>query len=241
MLPKAAEYMVSRGMRRGAFRYIPNGVDPAEWQSSEPLAPEVMVAIEAVRKRGRLLVLYAGAHGLANSLDVLLDASKLLRGTAEIVLVGDGPERERLASRVKNERLANVIMLGPVPKRTIPALLQEVDVAYLGLQSQPLFRFGVSPNKLMDYMMGARPIVMAIAAGNDPVREANCGITVHPDDPESIASAIIELSHRTVRERAQLGANGRRHVMEHHAYEVLARQFLEACTPADSMPDERRH
>jgi glycosyltransferase involved in cell wall biosynthesis len=227
MLPKARDYMQSRGMPPSAFRYIPNGIDPTEWTSSGALAPDIGAALEAVRKRGRLLVAYTGAHGLANALDVLLDAAKLLKGTAEVILVGDGPERERLALRVKNERLENVTMLGPIPKNSIPALLQAIDVAYIGLQSQPLFRFGISPNKLMDYMMSGRPVVMAIAAGNDPVTQANCGVTVPPDDPAAIAAAVRELSCTSAEARAQLGANGRRHVLERHSYDVLARRFLQ--------------
>lgn len=241
MLPNAAAYMRSRGMRPNAFHYIPNGVDPAEWRTSGSLTPDVARALDAVKKRGHVLVLYAGAHGLANSLDVLLDASGRLRGKAEIVLVGDGPERQRLARRVKAEERDNVTMVGPVPKQHIPALLQQADIAYLGLQSQPLFRFGISPNKLMDYMMSARPVVMAIAAGNDPVSEAKCGITVRPDDPDAIANAILELAGRTAEERAQLGENGRLYVLEHHAYQVLARQFLEACVSEDASTDEKRH
>lgn len=232
MLPKAREYMQSRGMPASAFHYIPNGIDPSEWTSSVALAPELAAALEAVRQRGRLVVAYAGAHGLANALDVLLDAANLLQATAEVILVGDGPERERLTLRVKNERLENVTMLGPIPKRSMPALLQAIDVAYLGLQSQPLFRFGISPNKLMDYMMSGRPVVMAIAAGNDPVTEAHCGVTVPPDDPSAVADAIRELSRTSAEARAQLGANGRRHVLEHHSYEVLARQFLQECSLA---------
>lgn len=239
MLPAAHEYMRSRGMSESAFHYIPNGVDPNEWCTREPLMPDIALALEVLRKRGHLLVAYAGAHGLANALDDLLDAAKLLRGIADIVLVGDGPERARLASRVKNEQLSNVTMLGPVARRAIPTLLQSIDVAYLGLQPQPLFRYGVSPNKLMDYMMSARPIVMAIAAGNDPVTEANCGKSVPPGDAAAIASAVIELSGRSPQERAELGENGRRYVLERHNYQALAREFLRACGSVGSAPHVR--
>jgi len=56
-----------------------------------------------------------------------------------------------------------------------------MDILYIGLQRQSLFRFGISPNKLMDYMMAARPIVCAVDAGNDIVSEAGCGITIQPE------------------------------------------------------------
>jgi glycosyltransferase involved in cell wall biosynthesis len=229
MLPKAAEYMTSRGMRPSAFHYVPNGVERTEWVDPAPLPGQIDDSLRRIRHRGLPIVAYAGAHGLANALDVLLDAAKLLEGIAEIVLVGDGPERDHLARRVANEALQNVTMFPSIPKRAIPAFLAAIDIAYLGLQSQPLFRFGISPNKLMDYMMAAKPIVMAIDAGNDPVGEAKCGITVPPGNPSAIRDAVAELAVKTKELRDELGLNGRKFVIERHSYEVLARQFLDAC------------
>src|SRR5690606_6102044 len=99
------------------------------------------------------------------------------------VLVGGGPDKPALQRWVAAERLSNVFFFDPIPKVQIPALLQRFDVAYIGWRRQPLYRFGIAPNKLMDYMMAARPILHAVEAGNDPVAEAGCGLTVTPEDP----------------------------------------------------------
>ena len=80
-----------------------------------------------------------------------------------------------------------------------------MDVLYIGLQSQPLFRFGVSPNKLMDYMMAARPVVCAIAGGNDPVDEAGCGLTIAPQDGAALAAAIRYMRQLAPEERERMG------------------------------------
>ena len=76
------------------------------------------------------------------------------------------------------ERLANVTMLAPIPKLQVPALLAQVDIAYIGWQRVPIYRFGIAPNKLMDYMMAGRAVLHSVEAGNDPVAEAGCGVTV---------------------------------------------------------------
>ena len=81
---------------------------------------------------------------------------------------------ETLKVRVAAERLQNVRMRDAVSKANISGLLKSMDVLYIGLQREPLFRFGISANKLMDYMMSARTIVSAIEAGNDPVSETGC-------------------------------------------------------------------
>ena len=73
-------------------------------------------------------------------------------------------------------------MLPPIPKLQVPAMLAQVDIAYIGWQRVPIYRFGIAPNKLMDYMMAGRAVLHSVEAGNDPVAEAGCGVTVAPQD-----------------------------------------------------------
>lgn len=55
-------------------------------------------------------------------------------------------------------KLDNVLFLDSILKKMVPAFLNKMDVLYIGLQNQKLFKFGISPNKLMDYMMASKPI-----------------------------------------------------------------------------------
>ncbi|MBK6863279.1 MAG: hypothetical protein IPG91_06670 [Ideonella sp.] len=85
-------------------------------------------------------------------------------------------------------------MFGPIAKRQIPSLLARFDVAYIGLQRVPIFRFGIAPNKLMDYMMAGCTVLSAIEAGNDPVGEAGCGLTVQPESAPAIIDGLRRLA-----------------------------------------------
>ena len=116
--------------------------------------------------------------------------------------------------------------LPPVPRQSIPELLTTMDILYIGLKKQPLFRFGVSPNKLMDYMMASKPIVYAIEASNDIVTECGCGLSVPPENPVATAEAIIKLTKMTPAEREALGERGKEYVLTHHDYKVLAKDFI---------------
>lgn len=147
-------------------------------------------------------------------------------------MVGTGPERERLMQRVRDENIRNITMLTAIPKSAIPTFLDKIDIAFIGLQQQRLFRFGIAPNKLMDYMMAKKPIVMAIEAGNDPVTEAGCGRTVPPEDPAAIRHAVLDLARLSPKQRASLGERGRAFVLENHLYPVLAKRFIEAISGA---------
>lgn len=230
MLPKADMHLREHGMAQGKFAYVPNGIDPAEWTDGASIALPAahLAAIRAARESGHLLVAYAGAHGVANALGSMLDAAALSRDEPVTwLLVGGGPEKPALQQRVAAEGLTNVVMLDPVPKATIPRLLREMDVLYLGLQSEPLFRFGISPNKLMDYMMAARPVICAIAAGNDPVADAGCGQSIAPEDPAALAAAVTQMRELAPEVRGRMGQAGRNYVERHHVYPVLARRFLD--------------
>lgn len=229
LLPMASDYMQEHGMAAEKFCCIPNGVSPDEWRcEAQPLPEEHGQAIRQIKQAGYFVVGYAGGHALSNALDSLLEAASRLRDRPiRIVLVGSGVEKSRLQQRAQSMGLDNVVFLPPVPKQTIPSLLREFDVCYLGWARSPLYRFGVCPNKLLDYMMAARPVIHAIDAGNDLVAEADCGISIPPEDADAIAGAMVAMSEKTPQELAGMGQNGQRHVMAYHSYPQLAQRFLD--------------
>jgi glycosyltransferase involved in cell wall biosynthesis len=228
MLPKAKEYMVSRGMAAEKFFYVPNGIDEAEWHAPETLSAALQSQLDALRAKGQPLVGYAGGHGLSNALNTLLDAAKILDGKVQVVFVGEGPEKDALAKRITAERIGNVTMLSVIPKAAVPAFLKSIDIAYIGWHPNPLYRFGISPNKLMDYMMAGKPVVHCVAAGNDPVAQAGCGLTVPPGNAAAVAGAVLQLANLSEARRAEMGASGREFILKNQTYRILARRFLDS-------------
>jgi len=225
MLPKTLEYMKSRGLKPEKWHYVPNGINMEEWESNEviPLATEAR--IESIKNKYSCLVAYTGSMGIANALTTFIDAARLLenKGIAFIV-VGKGPEKNALVQR--SEGIENVFFFEPVAKQQIPDLLPRFDLLYVGLQRQSLFRFGVSPNKLFDYMMAGKPVIQAIDAGNDPVAESGCGISIEPENPQALANAVLRIKNISNEERVQMGHAGRTYVLKHHDYKVLAEKCL---------------
>lgn len=231
MLPKVQGHMRAHGLDLKKLHIVPNGITLDEWEGEgEALdSPELVTHLALQRAAGRLVLGYAGSMGLPNALDVLLDAARLLKDEPiSIVLVGSGHERLRLEKRVADEGLANVAMFAPIPKRQIPALLAQFDIAYIGWQRTPIYRFGIAPNKLMDYMMARRPVLHSVEAGNDPVAEAQAGLTVPPEDPQAVAEGVRCLAALKPDERAAMGERGRAFVLAEHTYPVLAQRFINA-------------
>jgi glycosyltransferase involved in cell wall biosynthesis len=231
MLPKAGQYMESRGMDSKKLHIVPNGIDPREWLADSPALQESAdKVLAALRDRARSIIGYAGSHGTSNALETFLHAANLMRDDkVTFVLVGDGPDKIRLQQWAAAERLSNICFIDPILKDQIPALLQRFDLAYIGWRRQSLYRFGISPNKLMDYMMAARPVLHAVEAGNDPVKEAECGLTIAPEDPSATVNGIRALLSLSEDERIAMGQRGKDFVLNHQTYPILAKRFLAAC------------
>ena len=229
MLPKADSYMLEHGMASNKFVYIPNGIAVEEWENhNTPLPEQHRVVLDEIKKNGRFILGYAGGFGLSNALDYLVDAAFLLMNQPiTVVMVGQGPEKERLQKKIMEKGIRNVVFLPLVSKTAIPSLLASMDILYIGWNKQPLYRFGICPNKLLDYMMAAKPVIHAVAAGNDLVTESGCGISVPPENPVAIADVVVNFIRMEQEERARMGSLGKKHVLANFNYRTLANRFLE--------------
>ena len=220
LLPNASKHYEEGGMPAKNFRYLPNGVESdisevqetSNWPAS--IAPTDFV------------VGYGGSIGKANALRYLIDAAHLLKEEKSIhfVCVGKGDQLDALKHQASG--LSNVHFLPPVEKREFLAMLKKFTLCYIGLERESLFRFGVSPNKLFDYMLAKRPVLYAIDSGNKPVNEANCGWSVDAANPQLIANSIREAAKTNRAELDRMGENGYRFVMENHTYTHLAKQLV---------------
>jgi glycosyltransferase involved in cell wall biosynthesis len=238
ILPKAEPYMRERGLAPGKFHSIPNGITQEEiCGEAYPLPESYLREIRDIGK-GRFLVGYSGAHGLANALDSFLKSASEMPDVG-FILIGNGTEKDNLVQAFSS--FDNVLFLDPVPKKMIPSFLALMDALYIGLQRQSLFRFGISPNKIMDYMLARKPIICAIESGNDIVGEAACGITIAAENSKVIVDAIRQLKSTDVATLREMGERGRRYVLEHHDNSKLAAQMLGVITSAyESRMKQRR-
>lgn len=227
MLPKTQEYMKSRGLDLKKWHYVPNGFSMENWKRKQALNPKTKKSIEDIKTKFTKILAYTGTLGLANALDTLLDACHRIDSSVAVVIIGKGPEKESLQKRIEKENLSNCFILDSVTKNEIPKLLSLFDFLFIGLKYQPLFRFGISPNKMIDYMMAGKPVIQSIDAGNNMVEDAKCGISINPEDSEAIVKAIADLNKLPESELLKMGKNGRSYAEQHHDYHFLAKKFID--------------
>lgn len=208
-------YIASRCISPEKISVLPNGVYLEEFQVTESRTH----VRERLGLTDEFVVMYTGAHGPANALQTILDAADLMlhhpasRDVA-FVLIGDGPCKDELQRIAQARGLANVKMLPAVPKKSIPSLLNAADALVITLRSVELFSYGVSPNKMFEYMASGKPILCAIDGEMaNLVTSASAGVALKPEDPEAIVGAVISLMEDD-KGRSIYGANGRKFVEE---------------------------
>lgn len=228
MLPKTFEHTVNHGLNPEKWHYVPNGIFLSEWENHRKISSEIENFIKEKKQNAELNIAYVGTIGIANALDFYIDAAKIMHDKKiNFFIVGKGLEKERLIKRKDIENIDNLHFIDSVEKKTIPDLLNYFDILYIGWKKSPLYRFGISPNKIFDYMMSEKPIIHSVEAGNDLVAEAECGISVKPESPSEIVAAINFLKSKTSSELIDMGKRGKEFVLKNHEYSVLADNFID--------------
>lgn len=227
ILPDADKHIKERGFSTDKFVYVPNGILTGE-KKEAPMESTIQ-RLQELKEQGYFLVGYTGNHSPANVLDTMIDAAKKTTDEkVKYVLVGKGNVKNELIEYAKANNVTNVEFLDPVLKDNMDNVLQLLDIGYIGLKKQNLFNYGVSPNKLFDYMMAARPVIYAVEASNDPVSDCNCGISVPAENPDAVVDAVMKIKSLSEEEKIKMGQNGKDYVLTNHMYEGLADKFLNA-------------
>jgi len=203
--PGFITYVQQRGARR--VELLPNGSEP---EMFDPLADGRQFRDE-YNLAGKFVVMYAGAHGLSNDLNTVLDAAALLLNQAEIsvVLVGAGKDKPELMARAAGMGLSNVVFTPPISKGQMAHALAAADACIAILKPIELYKT-VYPNKVFDYMAAGRPVILAIdGVIREVVEGAEAGIFVPPGDATKLAEAINKLANDRQIARV-MGLAGRR-------------------------------
>lgn len=214
-----------RGVDESLIELVPNGCDI-----------ELMDGVSGAERPGEvadtdLVAIFAGAHGLANGLDAVLDAAAELnrRGRQDIkfLLIGNGMLKPKLVERAQAEGLDNVIFKDPMPKAELVRYLKGADIGIQSLANIPAFYFGTSPNKFFDYIAAGLPVL-----NNYPgwvaqmIEDEAAGFAVPPDNANAFADALEAAA--ADRERLEVMGNKARALAERDfARDTLSTRWLE--------------
>jgi hypothetical protein len=169
-------------------------------------------------------VLYLGTHGISQGLFTVADAAARLAGQPiRFAFVGDGADKPRLAKRVAELGLSNVMLLPSLPSAEVPALLAAADVCLVPLRQVPLFATFI-PSKMFEYLAAGRAVIGSVAGEAADILDEAGGVVVAPEDSAALAEAIRALA-ADPELRQQMGRAGRAHVERSYDRAALAREY----------------
>lgn len=231
MLDKAFPHMQRHGLTEERFCCVPNGYLKEEWENvdSITLPEEHTQLLEQLHKEGKTIIGFAGGHTQSTAMYVFIEAARLLNSHTDLafVLVGNGPQKPHLVALAEKHKLTNVYFLPPIDKNRIPKLLQQFDICYAGGVHSVLHKYGTSFNKIIDYMLAAKPIVKSVDEPNSEVERVGCGIQVEAENVEQVRQAIEKIADMTREERMVMGLKGHKYATENLEYHALSQQFID--------------
>jgi glycosyltransferase involved in cell wall biosynthesis len=219
------KFIRDKGIDPAKIELIPNGIVVGSWE------PDPSRRSEIRKKMGvpedHFVAIYSGAHGPANALEYVVKAGRHLEPGISIVLIGDGPEKEKLKRIKEEEQLDNVHLLDPVPKSEIFDYIAAADCGIISLADNEIFR-GARPNKLFDYTFVGKPIVTTVDGEVREIVEKNeVGLFSGAEDPEGLAKALAQVRGFSREKLAQIAENGRRYIDREGDRRKLAKQFYQ--------------
>ncbi|MEZ5358024.1 MAG: glycosyltransferase family 4 protein [Candidatus Zixiibacteriota bacterium] len=216
------EFVVNMGYDKSKVPLITNGVDHTIFNLDVKPSPDIL----KYKNDSRILALYAGTHGMAHALGVILQAAKRLENEPiDFLFIGDGAEKDDLLQQSKDLALANVTFLEPLPQSEMPAVLRAADMAIIPLKDLPLFDSAM-PSKCFEALAAGLPIMLSVRGEMARhVNKASCGFTAEPENLDQIVQGFKNFISLSPDERKQMSKRGREYVVAHFSREAITKRL----------------
>ncbi|NIJ55655.1 glycosyltransferase [Dyadobacter arcticus] len=214
-----------KGVDQDKIVYVPNAAD-FDLSEKASLQFDRAVFREKLCITDQFVIIYVGAHGVANHLIQLIEAAELLRDTNVcFLLIGDGMQKQELQQETERRGILNVRFMDPMPKSEIFRYILAADIGISVLKKAEAFK-KVYSNKTFDYFSCKRPVIMAIdGISKQLVEEAKAGFFVEPENAIALA-VLINFCRKDPELLVQLGENGYRYAKAHFDRNFLAKKYL---------------
>ncbi|MBR5129114.1 MAG: glycosyltransferase family 4 protein [Firmicutes bacterium] len=197
-----ADYIKSKGWDTSSggkidldkVRYINNGVDLERFEYDKK---NNIIEDEELDRKDTFKVVYTGSVRRVNCVWMLVEAAKKLHedGIEDVsfIIYGDGTEKEELILECEKHGLNNVHFRSRVEKKYVASILERADLNIFVGEPDSLNQYGLSLNKLFDYMASGKPILSNIKANYDNILKYNCGVVVEDDSITPIYEGILKI------------------------------------------------
>ncbi|QSE96796.1 glycosyltransferase family 4 protein [Fulvivirga lutea] len=216
LLPGIPNYLDKLDLNlKKKFFWLPNGVE------SDILDVSLNTNSE-VKK-----IVYAGALSKANAMESIINTADILKNSGlEFHIYGNGMEKADLLDLAKRKNLNHIYFHEPVPKKEVFNVISDADILIASLKDTDLYEYGISLNKIYDYMAIGKPVVFGVRAFNNPISEARAGVSVRPENAEEMADGIKEIVSMTIEQRNEMSIRARHYISKGHTFEILGSRLM---------------
>lgn len=222
LMPGGIEYYKKNGIKKDKLMWLPNGVEEDKnFIYNKKIASS------------KFKIIYLGSHGPSNALKTIIYSASYLKDKGvkqdllEIKFIGQGPQKDELKRLVKLLKLQNIIFEDSIPKSQVQEKLKTADALVLTMNNLPkLYQYGISFNKIFDYLYSGRPILMTSCATHNYIEISKSGLVCPADDYKMLARNILKMMKYSDSQRNKIGLRGREYVLKNFLYRNLSKQLV---------------
>ena len=222
LMPGGTKYYMKKGISKDKLIWIPNGVE----EDKKFIYEEKITS-------SKFKIIYLGSHGPSNALKTIIYAASYLKNKGinlnlfEIKLIGDGPLKDEMKNLTKLLKLSNIVFEDSVPKSQVQEKLKTADALVLTMNNIPkLYQYGISFNKIFDYLYSGRPILMTSCATNNYIEISKSGLISPAEDYKILGKNILKMMEYSNSQRNIMGLRGREYVLKNFLYKNLSEQLV---------------
>ncbi len=222
-LPRALDHLSTRGLSEDRFLFSPQIAPPLDWSQDLPI--EIEEDLKRLRDQVDVLFVFAGGFVPSNGVDQTMKAVAAVGGKVGLAVLGSG-SLEASLRELASTLGPNIQMLGSVPRACLGNVLRYADGGLQWFHNKPIYRFGVSPNKVTEYLHYGVPCVITAPEGGSVVSLSGGGISSPTGEFGPFVEAIARFAGLSAAERKAMGSAGNAYVEEHCTAESISANLL---------------
>jgi len=222
------EHFIKRGIPPENITFLPNGADTV-FLKPQPPSKELL---DRLQLHGKKVIVSVGTMAYYQALDTIIEAAERLAADPEFVvlMVGSGPERERIQKLVQSKGLTNVRF--PRVSYEESAELYSIACAALATFRNVAVASRMRPSKLFPALSCGVPVIFSgCGEAADLIEQNECGLAVPPEDPTALAKAILKLANDDVLHQ-QFARNGRLLAEREYSWSGIVERWLDGVLSA---------
>lgn len=172
--------------------WYPNGISLDEISSQQDSIIPAHLNVLFSKK----VVLYSGNFGYAQGLELIIETAELFKEHTGLIflLIGDGPEEDKLKSLLNLKKLSNIFIFNSVPRSVLFSIIKQSVASIVPLRDIQLFR-GAIPSKIFEALALGTPVLLGVKGEAYDIfcQQSDSVFYFEPEDSISLCNAIKKL------------------------------------------------